>query len=201
MSFARVAPSAFQATNEETMKRPYLFAFLAAASLWHGAVAAQDVKRLGSAPSAEDLIKALTPQGAEPPGRAAAPAATSGKTAAPPSAAGAPSVALDVKFEPNSAVLSAEAKDLVRSLAEAVNSAPLKSYRFRLEGHTDSTGSADYNLALSKRRAEAVKAYMVQALGVPANRLEAVGYGMRRPLDPANPESGVNRRVQVMMLQ
>jgi OmpA-OmpF porin, OOP family len=179
------------------MKRPYLFAFLAAASLWHGAVAAQDVKRLGSAPSAEDLIKALTPQGA-PPARAAAPTATSGNIA---NAAAAPSVALDVKFEPNSAVLSAEAKGLVRSLAEAVNSAPLQSYRFRLEGHTDSTGSADYNLALSKRRAEAVKAYMVQAFGVPSSRLEAIGYGMQRPLDPANPESGVNRRVQVMMLQ
>ena len=182
------------------MKRPFLFAMIAAAALWHGAVAAQDVKRLGSAPSADDLIRALTPQGLTPqgvpPARAAAPAATSGSTAT-----GAPSVALDVKFEPNSAVLSAEAKGLVRSLAEAVSSAPLKSYRFRLEGHTDSTGSPDYNLALSKRRAEAVKAYMVQSFGVPSNRLEAVGYGMQQPLDPANPESGTNRRVQVMMLQ
>ena len=184
------------------MKRPYLFAMIAAAALWQGAVAAQDVKRMGSAPSAEDLIRALTPQGAAPPqgapppARAGAPAATSGSTSA-----GAPSVALDVKFEPNSAVLSTEAKGLVRSLAEAVNSAPLKAYRFRLEGHTDSTGSADYNLTLSKRRAEAVKAYMVQAFGVPSNRLEAVGYGMQQPLDPANPESGTNRRVQVMMLQ
>jgi outer membrane protein OmpA-like peptidoglycan-associated protein len=177
------------------MKRPFLFTLLAVATLWHGALAAQDVKHLGSAPSADDLIKALTPQGA-PPARAAAPAATNGSTAAE-----APSVALDVKFEPNSTVLSAQAKNLVRSLAEAVNSAPLKPYRFRLEGHTDSTGSPDYNVTLSKRRAEAVKAYMVQAFGVPSNRLEAVGYGMQRPLDAANPESGVNRRVQVLMLQ
>ena len=173
------------------MNRPFLFAMIAAAALWHGAAGAQDVKRLGSTPSADDLIKALTPQGAPPPS-----SASSGSTAA-----GAPSVALDVKFEPNSAVLSAEAKGLVRSLAEAVSAAPLKSFRFRLEGHTDSTGSPEYNLALSKRRAEAVKAYMVQSFGVPANRLEAVGYGMQQPLDPANPESGVNRRVQVLMLQ
>jgi flagellar motor protein MotB len=42
---------------------------------------------------------------------------------------------------------------------------------------------------------------MTQGFGVPSNRLEAVGYGMQQPLDSANPESGVNRRVQVRMLQ
>jgi OmpA-OmpF porin, OOP family len=165
---------------------------IVSAVFWSGAAAAQDVQRLGSTPSAQDLIKALTPQGAATP---------SSTPVAADSTAAVPSISLDIKFEPASAVLSSEAKELVHSLGDAVKSEQLRSYRFRLEGHTDSTGSAEQNLALSKRRAEAVKTYMVQTLGVPTSRLEAVGYGAQRPLDPAAPESGVNRRVQVTMLK
>jgi len=201
---------------EEIMTRRFLYAAVAAAAVatvWYGPVAAQGIKQLGSSASTEALIQALTPSGSG----AAQGGAQGGdetfrtrgirlQSASPanqsrPSGGAAPTIALDVKFETNSTTLSPEAKDLVKNLAAAVNSDQLKKYKFRLEGHTDSTGSADYNLNLSKRRAESVKAYMVQSFGVPSSRLEAVGYGLQRPLDPANPESGVNRRVQVMTLQ
>jgi OmpA-OmpF porin, OOP family len=198
---------------EEIMTRRFLYAAVAAAAVataWYGPVAAQGIKQLGSSASTEALIQALTPSGGGAPAaeeegtfrtrgirlQSASPANQSR-----PAGGAAPTIALDVKFELNSTTLSPEAKELVKNLAAAVNSEQLKKYKFRLEGHTDSTGSADYNLALSKRRAESVKSYMVQSFGVPSSRLEAVGYGLQRPLDPANPASGVNRRVQVMTLQ
>lgn len=195
--------------------RRFLYAAVAAAAVatvWYGPVAAQNIKQLGSSASTEALIQALTPAGGGAPAaeeegafktrgirlQSASPANQSRPTGG---GGAAPTIALDVKFETNSTTLSPEAKELVKNLAGAVNSDQLKKYKFRLEGHTDSTGSADYNLNLSKRRAESVKAYMVQSFGVPSSRLEAVGYGMQRPLDPSNPEAGVNRRVQVMTLQ
>jgi len=108
-----------------------------------------------------------------------------------------PSVALDVKFEFNSAQLTPEAKQLVAKLAEALNSAGLASDRFALEGYTDSVGKRSYNVELSQRRAHAVRAYLAE-LGVRTDRIEAVGRGPDNPLDPLHPESGVNRRVQVV---
>jgi outer membrane protein OmpA-like peptidoglycan-associated protein len=64
-----------------------------------------------------------------------------------------------------------------------------------IEGHTDAVGEAAYNLSLSKRRAAAVQAYIVDKFGVAPDRLEVVGKGMSEPLvaDRADPS---NRRVQ-----
>ena len=68
--------------------------------------------------------------------------------------------------------------------------------RIRIEGHTDSRGSASYNLKLSKRRASAVVAYLI-GKDVAAERLESDGYGETRPINPSNTEQAwtENRRV------
>ena len=64
-----------------------------------------------------------------------------------------------------------------------------------IEGHTDSTGTREYNLALGERRANAAKNYL-EALGVPGSRLTAVSYGEERPADPGEtPDAhALNRR-------
>ena len=66
-----------------------------------------------------------------------------------------------------------------------------------IEGHTDSVGSAEYNMRLSEKRAENVKAYLVDNFGIDADRLEAKGYGETRPIADNETKQGQqkNRRV------
>ncbi|MEK8087510.1 OmpA family protein [Aquabacterium sp. A3] len=70
-----------------------------------------------------------------------------------------------------------------------------------LEGHTDNIGAGSYNLQLSQRRADAV-AQALQARGVAASRLKAVGVGMQQPLAPNDVAVGrrLNRRVELIVL-
>jgi outer membrane protein OmpA-like peptidoglycan-associated protein len=69
--------------------------------------------------------------------------------------------------------------------------------RVRIEGHTDNQGERDYNIQLSQSRAEAVRAYLVNA-GINADRLSARGYGPDEPIaDNDNAEGReINRRVE-----
>lgn len=68
-------------------------------------------------------------------------------------------------------------------------------------GHTDSTGQAAYNQALSERRAAAVRDYLVSQ-GVSPSRIQTVGYGMRQPVASNATEAGraQNRRVELIIL-
>jgi outer membrane protein OmpA-like peptidoglycan-associated protein len=159
------------------------------------------VQYLGASPTSQELVKALKQSS----GRSAIFAMRGAKpaNAIPGMQVGAaaparPAVALDVKFALNSAEMTDSAKSLAKELATAINSDQLSADRFRLVGHADSTGDSDFNRWLSRRRAEAVRSYMIRSLGVAPQRLEAVGRGADEPLDPAHPESGVNRRVHVV---
>ncbi len=68
----------------------------------------------------------------------------------------------------------------------------------RVEGHTDSTGSEQYNLELSARRAVAVKDLITQR-GVSPSRIETVTFGETRPIATNETEAGrqMNRRVEI----
>lgn len=103
---------------------------------------------------------------------------------------------LNVQFEFDSAVILPTAEATLEQLGLALNSPRLSGARFRIEGHTDAVGTAEYNLSLSRRRAAAVVGYLA-ARGVTEARLDAVGKGfseLANPLDPLAPE---NRRVRI----
>ncbi|HEY8518482.1 MAG TPA: OmpA family protein [Gammaproteobacteria bacterium] len=88
-----------------------------------------------------------------------------------------------------------------RPLLEKVRQAAdvFPSAQIVIEGHTDSYGSDEANLALSRRRAEAVSAYLSGELGVPAFRISAEGYGETRPIANNETQQGRerNRRIDV----
>jgi peptidoglycan-associated lipoprotein len=73
--------------------------------------------------------------------------------------------------------------------------------RLRIEGHADERGSAEYNLALGMRRANAVKQYFV-GFGLDASRFEVVSFGAERPADTASTEAAWarNRRAEFNVL-
>jgi len=90
-----------------------------------------------------------------------------------------------------------------RSLLEKVRQAADVFPRSQIvvEGHTDSYGGDENNLALSRRRAEAVSAYLTNELSVPAFRISAVGYGETQPIANNDTEQGRerNRRIDVII--
>lgn len=110
----------------------------------------------------------------------------------------APSIDLYVHFEYDQSNLTmSDARLVLDSLGKALRDPRLAGMSFQIIGHTDARGSDDYNLQLSRRRAEAVRAYLIQFHGVDAGHLTAEGLGKSQLKDPARPEDGVNRRVQV----
>lgn len=115
--------------------------------------------------------------------------------AAPP-----PTIDLAIPFDLDSADLGRDAVAQLRALGGALASPALGRFAFELAGHTDSRGTAAYNQALSERRAETVKRYLVEQFGIAPARLRTVGWGFQKPRDPAHPEDAANRRVQVTNL-
>lgn len=132
------------------------------------------------------------------PAPAPAPAPSYGSPAPQPKAA--PRISFQVEFAFNSAELTPKATGILNELGRALTSPDLAAYRFQLTGHTDGVGNPDYNLALSKRRAASVRDYLTRTFGVSSGRLVAVGRGSQQLLDPANPASDANRRVEIVNL-
>lgn len=111
----------------------------------------------------------------------------------------APSLSLSINFDFNSTTIRPDSAQALANLAGALRSPRLQGGKFLIEGHTDAKGRADYNLKLSARRADAVRARLVQ-LGVPALGLETAGRGSTQLADPEHPEADANRRVRIVAL-
>ena len=101
-----------------------------------------------------------------------------------------------ILFDTDSDRLKTESAAVIKSIARGLETNP--NLKLRIEGHTDSTGAADHNLDLSKRRAEAVKAVLVSQFSVDASRLSTDGLGAGKPLDSNDTPQGraQNRRVE-----
>jgi OmpA-OmpF porin, OOP family len=106
-----------------------------------------------------------------------------------------------VQFETNSAVLKKESESLLDEVARALSDHP-EIKKVRVEGHTDSRASDRYNKRLSRKRAEAVKDYLV-GKGIAARRLTARGYGEEKPIADNDTDDGryQNRRVEFTILE
>lgn len=106
----------------------------------------------------------------------------------------------DVAFAPGQSILRAEADDALAKVVEFVRQDPAKLVR--IEGHSDSTGSANANQVLSQKRAEAVLEALASA-GIDASRLTAIGVGAERPVASNETSEGRarNRRVDIILVE
>jgi OOP family OmpA-OmpF porin len=101
-------------------------------------------------------------------------------------------------FDFDKAVLKEQGKVELHTLDEHIKSKGVKVVDINVIGHTDSTGSAEYNQGLSERRAMAVKEYMVSE-GIDASIIDASGEGESNPVADNSTSEGqaLNRRVDV----
>lgn len=106
----------------------------------------------------------------------------------------------DVLFEVDKADLKAGAIRNLDKLVEFLQSYPERE--IRVEGHTDSTGAAEYNLGLSQRRAASVRDMLLDR-GVDAARITTEGLGEEYPVASNNTSAGrqQNRRVEIVLLE
>ena len=112
-----------------------------------------------------------------------------------------PSIDLEIYFDYNSAEIASKAVPDLMSLGRALTNPNLQGGVFLLSGYTDAKGGQDYNLQLSERRAQSVKAFLVQNFSIPNDSLVATGYGKDHLKNTADPFAAENRRVQVTNLQ
>ena len=104
---------------------------------------------------------------------------------------------LRLSFELGSATLTPVARAEAKVFAESLMRPELQGMKFLIEGHTDAQGNREYNIDLSRRRAQAVADYL-GTLGVAPDRLQVRGYGFDRPLQGRSASSSVNRRVEAV---
>ncbi len=108
-----------------------------------------------------------------------------------------PKIDLAILFEYNSDLIGPKAVPAVNALGEALTKPGLKGSVFVLNGHTDAAGSAEYNLALSHRRAQSVRRYLIETYKIAPDTLLVAGFGKER-LKVPDPLAAENRRVEVV---
>ena len=103
-----------------------------------------------------------------------------------------------VNFDTNSAVIMPGSESILNNAVKVLNDNA--SVHVRVEGHTDSRGSAAHNKGLSERRANSVVAYLV-GKGINADRLSAIGYGEATPVATNDTPENMykNRRVDLVV--
>jgi outer membrane protein OmpA-like peptidoglycan-associated protein len=123
---------------------------------------------------------------------------TEAECGGPASASESPTFDLLVTFGLDSDELTTEAQQNLDEFARALQDPRLSAAMFAVEGHTDASGSDNYNMTLSERRAAAVVKYLSDK-GIDPSKLLAKGFGEGQPKasDPFDPQ---NRRVETRVV-
>jgi outer membrane protein OmpA-like peptidoglycan-associated protein len=105
----------------------------------------------------------------------------------------------DVLFDFDKATIRSDAAQALAKLATVIRGFP--SAQVLLEGHTDSVGNDAYNLSLSERRAEAVKAWLSGKESIDVSRFKTQGFGESKPVASNDADDGrqKNRRVTAVI--
>jgi len=108
----------------------------------------------------------------------------------------------EVKFGLNQAKISDSARGVLDDLANRVKNFDHAVY-VEVQGHTDSTGSKEYNMMLGQKRADVVRRYLNETAGIPLHLIQVVSYGEDQPVADNKTREGrsQNRRVVVRILE
>jgi outer membrane protein OmpA-like peptidoglycan-associated protein len=105
-----------------------------------------------------------------------------------------------IHFDVDKATIKPQSEPVIAQIAAIMKENP--TWRFRVEGHTDSDGGYQHNVVLSQHRAEAVVRDLITRYHIAASRLVAMGYSYSRPVAPNTTPAGkaLNRRVELYRL-
>jgi ompA family protein len=105
-----------------------------------------------------------------------------------------------ILFDTGKATIKFESAEILNQIINVLKKYP--NSRFRIEGHTDSTGKKQKNIELSQNRADAVKIYLIQG-GIASDRLESQGFGPEKPIASNKNKKGraLNRRVEINLIK
>lgn len=109
-------------------------------------------------------------------------------------------ISLEILFDYNSDKLTDQAKAQLEPVGRALSSGDLSGLKYRIEGHTDAVGGDQFNIDLSRRRADAVKNYLLKQFNISSASIEIEGRGKNELADVSNPASEANRRVRIVRL-
>lgn len=178
---------------------------------WDSAAASGAIGAVGVGFAGYALCKLLGPKDqmamAAPPMPAPAPPPRRADPPPPPRAAPPPSegireriVLRGVNFDFDKTEIRGDAAVILDEAASILGRS--RGFAVQVEGHTDSTGPAEYNQNLSERRAAAVKRYLEEN-GVSGSRLQTVGLGESSPIAGNDTRDGraLNRRVELKVLE
>jgi outer membrane protein OmpA-like peptidoglycan-associated protein len=121
-----------------------------------------------------------------------------GKTVAQQLAETGRAVVREIRFATNSAVILPDSGAVLSQIARLLRDDP--KLELVIEGHTDNVGGPEFNLDLSRKRADAVKRWLADKEGIGEVRLATVGYGLTKPVADNGSEDGraQNRRVELL---
>ncbi|GAB3828529.1 OmpA family protein [Pontibacter rugosus] len=110
-----------------------------------------------------------------------------------------PLVFQNIEFDQNQSTIKAEMEPVLDEVAYFLIDHP--TYRLEIAGHTDGAGDPDFNLSLSQDRADAIKRYIERKVNIEDSRIDAIGYGSRKPLRAEKTEEDrrINRRVEFIV--
>jgi len=105
-----------------------------------------------------------------------------------------------IHFDVDKATIKPQSEPVIAQIAQLMKQNP--TFRFRVEGHTDSDGGLQHNQVLSQHRAEAVVNDLVKRYHIAKSRLVPVGFGYSHPVAPNTTAAGkaLNRRVELYLL-
>ena len=160
---------------------------------------ANDTPSGSAAQTARSRAK-VTAEATRPGATAAKPGRNRTIAGSAPRAAAAGRADLRVSFVTGSTELTDAGRRSADTFIAALSAPSLAGKKFRIEGHTDSVGSRDFNVDLSKRRAQAVVDYLA-AKGADRSRFSVTGYGFDKPIAGLDASAGANRRVEVVLVK
>jgi OOP family OmpA-OmpF porin len=108
-----------------------------------------------------------------------------------------PRLIIDIQFDEDTPIVRPDSYRTLGRIADTLSDPALLGYKFLIVDHAPAGGRRDFNLALSQRRADAVRDILVMTFRISAKRLQAIGLGEEQLLDAAHPNAVTNQRIQI----